>query len=220
MTGGVFMTTSGTTGDDPLIPACEKACKDCPKDGQSLDECVQGCLDTPSDKCQEYWIEYINCLPTASCDPGQGCSAWGSAFGMCMSEPACADCFLDAGETCDDGNMVSDDGCSATCQLESVCGNGKLQYGELCDDGNQMNGDGCNSNCSVATCGDGEVQPPELCDEGPNNGLGPCLEACVPRGEACGQMMQVLQEGGSFGWRAALCQRAEGASSFGKVCGL
>jgi cysteine-rich repeat protein len=34
--------------------------------------------------------------------------------------PRCGDGRIDGlyGETCDDGNTTSDDGCSATCQLE------------------------------------------------------------------------------------------------------
>lgn len=34
--------------------------------------------------------------------------------------PGCGDGFLDMGESCDDGNQASGDGCSASCQLEGV----------------------------------------------------------------------------------------------------
>lgn len=52
-------------------------------------------------------------------------------------------------ETCDDGNTVSGDGCSATCQFE--CGNNVLDSGETCDDGNRVDGDGCSSTCILET---------------------------------------------------------------------
>ena len=82
-----------------------------------------------------------------------------------------------AGETCDDGNLISSDGCSSTCESEcgflcssiwgTVPGAGALQYGffnssciaeygdgkrrmdEECDDGNMETNDGCA--CSPAT---------------------------------------------------------------------
>jgi len=46
----------------------------------------------------------------------------------------------DVGEQCDDGNVVSRDGCSSTCNIET-CGNGVLDVGEGCDDGNTAGGD-------------------------------------------------------------------------------
>src|SRR5262249_24770180 len=64
-------------------------------------------------------------------------------------------------ETCDDGNAVAGDGCSATCQLE-VCGYGILDTGEQCDDANVANNDGSSSTCKNEVCGDGvvQVEPP------------------------------------------------------------
>ena len=66
-------------------------------------------------------------------------------------------------ETCDDGNLISGDGCSDSCQVEpgydcssgtcvliepdELCGNGVVDDGEVCDDGNTTSGDGCASNC-------------------------------------------------------------------------
>ena len=44
--------------------------------------------------------------------------------GACVSAPppaaACGDNWVDAGETCDDGNTANGDGCSANCQAESI----------------------------------------------------------------------------------------------------
>ncbi len=38
---------------------------------------------------------------------------------MGTGSPACGDGILNAGETCDDGNVTSGDGCSGTCQVEA-----------------------------------------------------------------------------------------------------
>lgn len=64
-------------------------------------------------------------------------------------DPVCGNNVLEAGEQCDDGNILAGDGCSATCQLENLalCGNGTVNPGEECDDGNKINGDGCNDTC-------------------------------------------------------------------------
>jgi len=68
---------------------------------------------------------------------------------------------------CDDGNLISGDGCDSTCRIEwgwncsggnftsrdscaPVCGDGLVVAGrEVCDDGNLLNGDGCNGTCIV-----------------------------------------------------------------------
>jgi cysteine-rich repeat protein len=53
-----------------------------------------------------------------------------------------------AGETCDDGNLTSGDGCDANCTT-TACGNGVPTAGEACDDGNLASGDGCSPACQV-----------------------------------------------------------------------
>lgn len=73
----------------------------------------------------------------------------------------CGDSTVDATyEACDDGNIVSGDGCSSTCTIEANwvcnagnpsncfhCGNGIKENTETCDDGNNLSGDGCSSTC-------------------------------------------------------------------------
>jgi len=66
--------------------------------------------------------------------------------------PVCGNSIKDTvlEEQCDDGNTVSEDGCSSTCQSEQsgpVCGNETVETGEQCDDGNMVDGDGCSSTC-------------------------------------------------------------------------
>ncbi|HEY3497424.1 MAG TPA: DUF4215 domain-containing protein [Polyangiaceae bacterium] len=82
----------------------------------------------------------------------------------------CGDGFRSYPEQCDDGNAVSDDGCSecevdarytcdwtGTCVL-TACGDGRIDsYGdglggwefEECDDSNATSGDGCSSTCTL-----------------------------------------------------------------------
>lgn len=89
--------------------------------------------------------------------------------------PSCGDGAVTAPETCDDGNTVSGDGCSATCVVEAApaCGDGNLTAPEECDDGNRVSGDGCSATCTRefdrcdpnpclngGTCADGACQCP------------------------------------------------------------
>ncbi len=62
----------------------------------------------------------------------------------------CGNGIIEAGEACDDGNLVNGDGCENNCTLTgAICGNGIIEAGETCDDGNLINGDGCDSNCTL-----------------------------------------------------------------------
>jgi len=76
-----------------------------------------------------------------------------------VAAPKCGDGTTNAsfGETCDDGNTKSGDGCSNTCQSEAICGNGTKEGVEQCDDGNPKSGDGCSSLCKIEKCGDGHA---------------------------------------------------------------
>ena len=92
-------------------------------------------------------------------------------------------CIRDRGESCDDGNTVDGDDCSATCQLEE-CGNKVVDANEECDDGvNGDNDDGCTDFCGVPKCGDGFLQMSlmEGCDLGiSNKDTGECTLVCKP----------------------------------------
>ncbi len=94
-----------------------------------------------------------------TCDVGPGGGS--NCTTTCDRIAACGDGFKDLGESCDDGNLVGGDGCSATCAtVESgyacgsfggpcipICGNGAMTGGEGCDDGDIVGGDGCDSAC-------------------------------------------------------------------------
>jgi cysteine-rich repeat protein len=97
----------------------------------------------------------------------------------CEPIPECGDGYTIADEEeCDDGNLVSGDGCSADCTVEPgyycealpslcvmICGDADIDdwAGEECDDGNYAPGDGCSAYCRVEpgyTCTDDE---PSVC---------------------------------------------------------
>ncbi|EYF06985.1 DUF4215 domain-containing protein [Chondromyces apiculatus] len=63
----------------------------------------------------------------------------------------CGNGAVEPYEACDDGNLVSGDGCQADCTLTPVCGNGVIEVGEACDDGNVNAGDGCAATCTIET---------------------------------------------------------------------
>ena len=100
----------------------------------------------------------------------------------------CGDSVRGPGESCDDGNMASGDGCSDLCDIEpgwvcyeptagasvcdSTCGNGLLETIEECDDGaaNSDTGvDACRTTCTLPACGDGVTDTGEECDDGAGN---------------------------------------------------
>jgi len=101
----------------------------------------------------------------------------------------CGNGIIEAGEACDDGNLVNGDGCENNCTLTgAICGNGIIEAGEACDDGNLVNGDGCENNCTLtgAICGNGIIEAGETCDDGNLvNGDG-CENNCTLTGAICG----------------------------------
>jgi cysteine-rich repeat protein len=77
---------------------------------------------------------------------------------------SCGNGQKEAGEDCDDGNLLSGDGCEADCIVQAgyecnlddsgrsicqSCGNGVLEGTESCDDGNRVSGDGCSATCET-----------------------------------------------------------------------
>lgn len=91
----------------------------------------------------------------------------------------CGDGDKEAPETCDDGNLLSGDGCSSACTLEA-CSNNAIDLNEQCDDGNLENDDGCNSQCQMEFCGDSQAQEirGEQCDDGNGISGDGCSSSC------------------------------------------
>jgi cysteine-rich repeat protein len=100
---------------------------------------------------------------------------------------ACGNGIVEAGEQCDDGNLIGTDDCTTACR-NPVCGDGFAYSagGEQCDDGNGDNTDSCPSTCRFALCGDGFTYTAggEQCDDGNVIDTDNCTTNC--RTAVCG----------------------------------
>jgi len=97
--------------------------------------------------------------------------------------PVCGNKDIDAGETCDDGNRIGGDGCSADCQDEGcVAGTPGYPSVPLCDDGDPCTADACDTQTHACT----HVRS---CDDGIDCTIDTCLgDACAhtPNDALCG----------------------------------
>ncbi|MBQ9394163.1 MAG: DUF4215 domain-containing protein [Proteobacteria bacterium] len=123
--------------------------------GETCDDGNQNAGDGCSADCQK---EY-----------GFTCPEEGGKCTKVEVDPAkCGNKKIDSGETCDDGNAKSGDGCSDKCDIEdgyecptvgkpctekhvevNPCGNGVIDGDEACDDGNSKSKDGCSDECVI-----------------------------------------------------------------------
>ncbi|MCK6551641.1 DUF4215 domain-containing protein [Myxococcota bacterium] len=107
------------------------------------------------------------------------------------SSQQCGNGVVEGEEECDDGKLLSNDGCSEDCLIEyPACGDGRVDANEGCDDGNTSDGDGCDHLCQVEApppaCGDGRVDANEGCDDGNTIDGDGCASGCaVEAGYAC-----------------------------------
>jgi cysteine-rich repeat protein len=117
------------------------------------------------------------------------------------SGPVCGNSTREGGETCDDGNTTSGDGCSATCTVEAgysctnaspnvcdLCGNGTRGGTETCDDGDTDSGDGCSATCAVEagySCNNNTPNVCDLCGNGTRAGLENCDDGNTVSGDGC-----------------------------------
>lgn len=138
-TPGTACTSTLFCGDG--LPGPDESCDD--KNKISGDGCSSLCAVEPGYLCPQFG---------AACIPSNG------------AQPVCGNAGTETGETCDDGNTTSGDGCSATCQTEAgftcngavctknaTCGNGVLNSDEQCDDGNLTPSDCCSASCKLET---------------------------------------------------------------------
>lgn len=128
------------------------------------DLCVDKVTRTPkenSNAVKENFCEAaVKKSEIVDCPAGSTCKEGACKF-------PCGNGLIEGIETCDDGNAVTGDGCSAVrgvCTIEpgaictgspsvctrSSCGNGAVESGEACDDGNPVAGlDGCSASCVI-----------------------------------------------------------------------
>ncbi len=119
-----------------------------------------------------------------ACDDGINDGSYNGCMSGCTQKgPVCGDGALhDSFESCDDGNLIEDDGCPSSCQLPG-CGDGVVQPNEQCD-GSLVMDVTCESlgfgggtlTCTPDTClldtvfcfvcGNGVLEGDETCDGG------------------------------------------------------
>jgi cysteine-rich repeat protein len=207
--GGAFVGGRGTN--------CEAAGMWC-RGGECVRElCEPDCNDT------QYCSDEGECRQRI-CEPDQRtcdgaaarlCDSIGGAFvettdctegtrlchdGVCV-DAGCGNGILEAGEICDDANLVNTDACTNACRL-AACGDGVIRTDieegqpgyEVCDDNNVLGTDGCTSLCTVAACGDGFLRGGvEECDDANRNDGDACTNRCAPA--RCGDgSLQVGEE--------------------------
>lgn len=162
-----------------LIPGASLPCFDkALSDGETDVDCGGVCPV----KCEDG----KDCLVGSDCI-SKVCEKNAMGFLKCVSPP-CGDLTVSGLETCDDGNTMSGDGCSATCQQEpgytcagagqcvdidecaemtdncpagTNCKNTPGSFTCECGPGQAWDGMKC-----VDGCGDGDLQAPEVCDDG------------------------------------------------------
>src|SRR5262249_14139540 len=132
------------------------------------------------------------CLTTG--DAGQlesDLDAWIGDSSVALSGD-CGNGVIQGNEQCDDGNLISADGCTNICTITigyngtgepsvctTTCGDGIPAGSETCDDGGTIDADGCSAGCQVeagyvccgapsmcSPCGNGLVEACEGCDDG------------------------------------------------------
>lgn len=117
----------------------------------------------------------------------------------CLADVVCGDGTREDPEQCDDGNTVSNDGCSANCRDE-ICGDSIIQNDgvnmfETCDPPNWQQGGTCGDDCRTIGCGDGNVSGAEFCDDGNTDACsGTCAADCSRLGPVCGDGIQECDE--------------------------
>src|ERR1043165_6305836 len=80
-------------------------------------------FNTTTTLCESYGLR---------CRAGQVCSVNQDDQAKCVNVGGCGNGILDPNEVCDDGNLISGDGCSADCMSTEACGNGIRDPGEVC----------------------------------------------------------------------------------------
>jgi cysteine-rich repeat protein len=205
--GGVLVQTGGTLGAGGQAPT----------GGTTTGSGGQTATGGSSNPCQ---------LPNGSCAPGcynlDPCFFEGCPPNCVPSDTrACGNGRMEPPETCDDGNVMSGDGCSSICtgpEPGFVCPLAGKRCRQLCVGALDPSDAGTPE---VALCGNGIVECGEDCDDGLNDGgYGGCRPDCL-LAPYCGDGITHLQFGescddgindGSYGGCAPDC-------NLGPYCG-
>jgi cysteine-rich repeat protein len=137
----VTAIASGLAGCiEPSLVTCADG-RACPS-GQACDDVHHSCVSPDQLVVCDGAADLTPCQTTRIPD--------GVCFGGICLPAGCGNAELEPGELCDDGNLVSGDGCSADCRSREVCGDGFADptLGEACDDGNTLGRDGCAPGCA------------------------------------------------------------------------
>jgi MYXO-CTERM domain-containing protein len=108
--------------------------------------CQSGACDPQSGTCE--------CDEDADCPMGNVCDLTPDP-NACIAG-GCGNGVIEAGEGCDDGNMMDGDGCTAACTKE---------IGEMCTDGTECNSGNCDGTTNVCVCDiDDDCPMGQTCD--------------------------------------------------------
>eukprot|EP00347_Sterkiella_histriomuscorum_P000009 403377534 len=157
------------------------------------------------------------CSSTCTVETGFTCTNYPRNVASTCSE-ICGDGMrfgITTSHICDDGNLMSSDGCDSKCKVEAgwncfggnsanpdtcveVCGVGFNFGTKDCDDGNTINGDGCSSLCKVEkgwTCTGGSALTvdtcKEICGDGLDFGKYACDDGNYNNGDGCDRTCNV-----------------------------
>jgi cysteine-rich repeat protein len=126
-------------------------------------------------------------------------------------------------EKCDDGNVISEDGCSPFCSIEvgflcngnpkskctPICGNGVIDGAEKCDDKNVNDSDGCSKSCGTEkgfVCGDEPSVCLPKCGDGIKKGAEECDDKNKRSGDGCSEFCQIEQGYSCTGKKKSKCK--------------
>lgn len=161
---GIAFVPAGTQAPNQIVGDCRSQV--CNGAGGVTNVVNDGDVPVSTSQCAQ--AVCVRGVPSSFVSPlGTACNQNGGTVcdgvGTCVQPPSvCGDGIRSGTESCDDGNVHSGDGCSASCTIEAgwsctgsptvcatVCGDGLRIGAESCDDGNLNNGDGCSAVCTI-----------------------------------------------------------------------
>lgn len=120
-------TSNGITCTAAYGSSCQYCSSNCQLQTISGGKCGDGIVQPTYEQCDKGTANTDTpCIPT----PTQNCTYCDTkciTHTMSIAAPVCGNNKIETGETCDDGNIISGDGCSKSCTKES-CGNTICDY--------------------------------------------------------------------------------------------